>query len=109
MATENKEPTKEELEKAQAEADAQFEALLNTPITKEDAELKLADNDVKKMQLMIVRQKWQAQITQTQLNIAALDEQMLALDMERAMIFRRSLNKEAGVEQVPEMKIVGDK
>ena len=109
MATENKEPTKEELEKAQAEADAQFEALLNTPITKEEAELKLADNDVKKMQLMIVRQKWQAQITQTQLNIAALDEQMLALDMERAMIFRRSLNKEAGVEQVPEMKIVGDK
>lgn len=114
MATKkNEEPTKEELEQAKATADAKFEDLLNTPISKEEAEKALADNDVKKMQLMIIRQKWNAQITQTQLNLSALDEQILALDMERAMIFRRSLNKEPGVTDASEggskvaMNIVG--
>lgn len=80
---------------AQEKADAEFDKLLNTPMTKDEAEIALADIDIKKMQLAVIRQKWMAQITQTQLNIAALDEQMLSLDMERAMVFRRTLNTPA--------------
>ena len=111
MPEENtKEPTKEELEKAQAEADAQFAKLLKTPITKEEAEKVLAENDVKKMQLMVIRQKWQAQVTQIQMNIAALDEQIYTLDMERAVVFRRSLNSpDPSAEAFKDVKIAGKK
>lgn len=75
------------------EADAKFQELINSPLSKEDAEKELADNDINRMQLMTVRQKWQTQITQLQLQISNLDEQLHALEMERAVIFRRTLNK----------------
>ena len=80
-------------EAAQAAADAEFQKMLSTPLSREDAEKELADIDVKKMQLAVVRQKWAAQITQIQLNLANLDEQALSLDMAKAMVFRRALNK----------------
>ena len=81
-------------QKAREEADAKFQELINSPLSKEDAEKELANNDINRMQLMTVRQKWQTQITQLQLQISNLDEQMHALEMERAVIFRRTLNKE---------------
>ena len=80
-------------QKALEEADAKFQELINSPLSKEDAEKELANNDINRMQLMTVRQKWQTQITQLQLQISNLDEQMHALEMERAVIFRRTLNK----------------
>lgn len=80
--------------KAREEADAKFQELINSPLSKEDAEKELANNDINRMQLMTVRQKWQTQITQLQLQISNLDEQLHALEMERAVIFRRTLNKE---------------
>ena len=80
-------------EAAQAAADVEFQKMLSTPLPREDAEKELADIDVKKMQLAVVRQKWSAQITQIQLNLANLDEQALSLDMAKAMVFRRALNK----------------
>lgn len=78
----------------QKEADSRFLELIGTPLSKEDAERDLANNDINRMQLMTVRQKWQTQITQLQLQISNLDEQLHALEMERAVIFRRTLNKE---------------
>ena len=81
-------------QKASEEADAKFQELINSPLSKEDAEKELANNDINRMQLMTVRQKWQTQITQLQLQISNLDEQLHALEMERAVIFRRTLNKE---------------
>ena len=81
-------------QKAREEADAKFQELITSPLSKEDAEKELANNDINRMQLMTVRQKWQTQITQLQLQISNLDEQLHALEMERAVIFRRTLNKE---------------
>ena len=81
-------------QKSLKEADAKFQELINSPLSKEDAEKELANNDINRMQLMTVRQKWQTQITQLQLQISNLDEQLHALEMERAVIFRRTLNKE---------------
>lgn len=81
-------------QKSLEEADAKFQELINSPLSKEDAEKELANNDINRMQLMTVRQKWQTQITQLQLQISNLDEQLHALEMERAVIFRRTLNKE---------------
>ena len=81
-------------QKAREEADAKFQELINSPLSREDAEKELANNDINRMQLMTVRQKWQTQITQLQLQISNLDEQLHALEMERAVIFRRTLNKE---------------
>ena len=81
-------------QKAREEADAKFQELINAPLSREDAEKELANNDINRMQLMTVRQKWQTQITQLQLQISNLDEQLHALEMERAVIFRRTLNKE---------------
>lgn len=81
-------------QKSLEEADAKFQELINSPLSKEDAEKELANNDINRIQLMTVRQKWQTQITQLQLQISNLDEQLHALEMERAVIFRRTLNKE---------------
>lgn len=81
-------------QKSLEEADAKFQELINSPLSKEDAEKELANNDINRLQLMAVRQKWQTQITQLQLQISNLDEQLHALEMERAVIFRRTLNKE---------------
>ena len=81
-------------QKAREEADAKFQELINSPLSKEDAEKELANNDINRLQLMTVRQKWQTQITQLQLQISNLDEQLHALEMERAVIFRRTLNNE---------------
>ena len=91
MATEE---TKTDGQESTKDADAKFQELINSPLSKEDAEKELANNDINRLQLMTVRQKWQTQITQLQLQISNLDEQLHALEMERAVIFRRTLNKE---------------
>lgn len=79
-----KEPTPEE-------AEAELQKALQTPISREEAEQAFADIDVRRMQLLIIRQKWQAQVAQINLQLQALDEQLTALDLDKAVIFRRSL------------------
>jgi len=64
---------------------------LATPISQEDAAKAFADIDVERMKLLVVRQKWSAQMSQMQLRINALDEQLTALDLDRAVVFRRTL------------------
>lgn len=75
-----------------SENEEDLKALLNTYISKEDADKELSDIDVKKMNLLIIRQKWQTQVTQIQMNISALDEKILELDGAKAIVFRRALN-----------------
>ena len=87
-AKENQEQPKD----AMAEADRKLAETLQTPIIKEEAERALADIDVDRAKLSIIRQKWSAQATQYQLQLAALDERLLAMDLDRAVIFRRLLN-----------------
>lgn len=75
---------------------SELQKALQTPISREDAEKAFADIDVKRMQLMVVRQKWQARLSQMTLQIQALDEQLTALDLDRAVVFRRTLVKPEG-------------
>lgn len=84
-----------------AEDERKLQELISTPISKEDAEKAFADIDVKRMQLMVVRQKWVAQkdailaqVNQVQLKIDQLDEAMYGLEMEKTITFRRTLNCE---------------
>lgn len=81
------------------EAKKQFEELVSSPISKEDADKGLAEVDIKRTQLAIIRQKWLAQaeavrqqLTQIQQKVALLDEEILNVELERAVIFRRALN-----------------
>lgn len=89
----------EEAKKLAAEANEQFEQLIATPLAKDEAEKALADLDVRRMQLTVIRQKWLAQVesikqqaNQVQQKIMALDEELYNTDLERAVIFRRTLN-----------------
>ena len=76
---------------APSQEEAEFQKVLQTPVSREDAEKAFADIDVQRMRLLVVRQKWQAQVSQMNLRLQALDEQLTALDLERAVVFRRSL------------------
>lgn len=76
-----------------------LEELLATPLSEDEARKLFADQDVRRAQLGIVRQKWTAQITQLQLQVTALDEELLALELDRAVAFRRTLNTPAEVSK----------
>lgn len=75
---------------------AKLEALLKTPLSKEEAEKIFSDIEIRRAQLAIIRQKWSAQLTQMQLQIADLDQELLALELDRAVAFRRTLVAPAG-------------
>lgn len=72
----------------------EFTKLLDTPMGEEEARKAYADLDVDRMSLMVVRQKWQAQITDMQRRVQDLDLKLTDLDLRRAIIFRRALNQQ---------------
>lgn len=87
------------------EAKKQFEELIASPISKDEADKGLAEVDIKRTQLAIIRQKWlsqaeaaRQQLTQIQQKISMLDEEILNIELERAVIFRRALNVETTAE-----------
>lgn len=89
---------REQQEKAQAE----LERIINTPITQDEAKKQIADFEVNRAQLRIIRQKWATQATQLRLQLAelesrmsAVDERLLSIDMECSVVFRRTLNAPA--------------
>lgn len=98
MTAEVAESVKEAVAKAaetqteQEDENAKLLKVLETPLSMEDAQKDLATNDVDRMKLLVVRQKWMTQRAQIELNLAALDEQLRMLDMDRAVIARRTLN-----------------
>lgn len=69
-----------------------LEELLATPLSEDEARKVFAEQDIRRAQLGVVRQKWVAQITKLQLQVTAIDEELLALDLDRAVAFRRTLN-----------------
>jgi hypothetical protein len=88
------------------EAKKQFEELIASPISKDEADKGLAEVDIKRTQLAIIRQKWlsqaeaaRQQLTQIQQKISMLDEEILNIELERAVIFRRALNVETASEE----------
>lgn len=93
------EETKASKELTAEEAKKQFEELISSPISKDEADKALAETDIKRTQLAIIRQKWlsqaeaiRQQLTQTQQKISMLDEEVLNIELERAVVFRRALN-----------------
>lgn len=92
----------EEYAKVQKEADERLAQLLATPISREEAEKKFADNKIESVKLEIVRRKWLSQIDvlQTEINrihrqIADLDDRIMQLRLDDAVTFRRGLNPPA--------------
>lgn len=105
-AAEKAEETKhEDAEKAaeeakRKEADEKFKALIQSYLSKEDAEKSFADNRIKTMQLTVIRNKWNAQIEALQQQISevrqrinALDNEMYSIQLADAVTFRRTLNE----------------
>ena len=83
------------------DAKKKFEELIASSISKDEADKGLAEVDIKRTQLAIIRQKWlsqaeaaRQQLTQIQQKISMLDEEILNIELERAVIFRRALNVE---------------
>lgn len=66
---------------------------LRTPISKEEAEKAYADIEVRRCHLSVIRQKWVAQLQQIQLQLNDLDSKLIALELDKAVIFRRSIIK----------------
>ena len=88
-----------ETESAVADEERKLQELIETPISEDEASKTFADIDVKRMQLMVVRQKWVAQkdailaqVNQVQLKLDQLDEALCQIEMEKAITFRRTLN-----------------
>lgn len=100
--TENENLKKEDVSSEQdrdKEIEAKFAELIASPISKEEADKTFAEIDIKRTQLAIIRQKWlsqvealRQQITQVQQKISMLDEDLLAIELDRAVVFRRALN-----------------
>lgn len=100
--TENENLKKEDVPGEQApdkDVEEKFAELIASPISKEEADKAFAEIDIKRTQLAIVRQKWlsqvealRQQITQIQQRISLLDEDLLAVELDRAVVFRRALN-----------------
>lgn len=63
----------------------QFNEMLNSPITKDEAEKSLADNDVQLAQLRVLRVRKLSELNQ-------IEHQIEMANFERSVIFRRSLN-----------------
>lgn len=88
--TEEQKKYQEEIERKQAE----FRKLLDTPITKDEAEKALAENAVNRCRVKALIQQCEAQYAQIGLQIEKARAQLVDLDGEDAIIRRRMLNGE---------------
>lgn len=86
-------------QEAQANAEAEFKKLIETPISKEEAEKALADNDIQLAQLRVIRLRKIDELNQ-------IDHQIEMAKLDRSIVVRRSMNSEA---PKPTMKVVGGK
>lgn len=77
-------------QEVQAKAEAEFKKLVETPISKADADKALADNDIQLAQLRVIRLRKIDEINQ-------IDHQIEMANLDRSIIVRRLLNK-AGKE-----------
>lgn len=98
--TKHEDAEKSAEEAKRKEADEKFKALIQSYLSKEDAEKSFADNRIKTMQLTVIRNKWNAQIEALQQQISevrqrinALDNEMYSIQLADAVTFRRTLNE----------------
>lgn len=73
-------------EEAQAKAEAEFKKLVESPLTKEEAEKKLADNDIQVAQLRVIRLRKLEELNQ-------IDHQIEMANLDRSIVVRRTMNK----------------
>lgn len=86
-------------QEAQAKVEAEFKKLIETPISKGDAEKALADNDIQLAQLRVIRLRKIDELNQ-------IDHQIEMAKLDRSVIVRRSMNSET---PKPAMETVGGK
>lgn len=73
-------------QEAQAKAEAEFKKLIETPFASEDeAKKALADNDIQRAQLRVIRLRKVDELNQ-------IDHQIELAELDRSVIIRRSLN-----------------
>ena len=75
--------------------DKEMKALQETlekPLTQDEANQMFADLDVEKLRLNVIRQKWLTQIEQLKMQVSDLDTKLVALELNKAVVFRRTLN-----------------
>lgn len=77
-------------EEAQAKAEAEFKKLVESPLTKEEAEKKLADNDIQVAQLRVIRLRKLEELNQ-------IDHQIEMANLDRSIVVRRTMNKVSGM------------
>lgn len=85
----------EAMKKAQAEAaerqkqmEAEFQKMISTPITDEEARKKLADIDIQMAQLRCIRLRKVAELNE-------IDNQIQVATLDRNIVIRRTLNPKA--------------
>lgn len=86
-------------QEAQAKAEVEFKKLIETPISRDEAEKALADNDIQLAQLRVIRLRKIDELNQ-------IDHQIEMAKLDRSVVVRRSMNSEA---PKPAMEMVGGK
>lgn len=76
-------------EEAQKKAEAAFNELIATPLSREDADKAIADNDIRLAQLRVIRLKKVAELNE-------VDHAIEMATLDRSVIIRRALNVTAG-------------
>lgn len=80
-----------EAEEAQKKAEDAFKKLIETPLSKEEAEKAIADNDIRLAQLRVIRLKKVAELNE-------VDHAIEMATLDRSVIARRALNPAGAAE-----------
>ena len=80
-----------EAEEAQKKAEDAFKKLIETPLSKEEAEKAVADNDIRLAQLRVIRLKKVAELNE-------VDHAIEMATLDRSVIVRRALNPAGAAE-----------
>ena len=80
-----------EAEAAQKKAEDAFKKIIETPLSKEEAEKAVADNDIRLAQLRVIRLKKVAELNE-------VDHAIEMATLDRSVIVRRALNPAGAAE-----------
>lgn len=80
-----------EAEEAQKKAEDAFKKIIETPLSKEEAEKAIADNDIRLAQLRVIRLKKVAELNE-------VDHAIEMATLDRSVIVRRALNPAGAAE-----------
>lgn len=80
-----------EAEEAQKKAEDAFKKIIETPLSREEAEKAVADNDIRLAQLRVIRLKKVAELNE-------VDHAIEMATLDRSVIVRRALNPAGAAE-----------